>query len=108
MDIDRRCGLVLDQLGVFDHHHRVGAARNDAAGRDRRCGASGHFKSWCNTAGDDLAIERETLRCARSGAQRICCPQRETVDVGPIERRRVDRGDHVSGDDARQCSGKRQ
>ena len=92
---------------MFDHHHRVGTAGNDAAGRDRRCGSGANFKSRCNTAGDDLAIECEPLRCAESGAQRIRCPQSKAVDIGPIEWRGVDRRDHVSGDDARQRSRKR-
>jgi len=107
VDTDRQRGTVLDQLGVFDHDHGVGATWNDAAGRNRRCGAGGYFKHWCNAAGDDFAIEREPLRCARSGAERIRRPHRKTVDIGPIERRRVDRGDHVSGNDPRHRSRKR-
>ena len=92
---------------MLDHHHGVGAARNDPARRDCRCRAD-HFKRRCNAAGDDLAIEREPLRRAGARPERIRRPQREAVDIGAIERRGVDRGDHVGGNDARQRSGRRQ
>ena len=34
-DLDRRTLRGLDQLGLLDHHDRIGTARDGAAGRDR-------------------------------------------------------------------------
>ncbi len=67
-NVDRGRGIALDQLSVLDHHHRIGAARDDAAGRNRRRGAGRNFDSGRNAAGDHFGIERKTLWRAVAGA----------------------------------------
>ena len=54
--VDRGQSSVLDQFGVLDHHHGIGAAWNDAAGRDRRRRARRDFDGGLDTAGQDLGI----------------------------------------------------
>ena len=88
---------MLDQFGLLDHHHGVGAARDDAAGGDRGRGAGPHFHRRRDAAGDHFGIERKALRRAVAGAGRIGGAHGKAVDIGAIERRRVDRRDHVGG-----------
>ena len=105
--VDCRRGIVLDQFGVLDHHHRVGAARDDAAGRDRGRGAGHHLDRGLDAAGDHLGIEREPLRRAVAGAGGVGGAHRKTVDIGAVERRRIDRRDNIGGEHAGQRRGKR-
>ena len=69
--VDRRRDLGFDQLGVLDHHHRVGAARDDAAGRDRGRGAGQHLDGGRDAAGDHLGIERKPPRRAVARARGV-------------------------------------
>ena len=96
------------ELGVLDHHHRIGAARHDAAGRDRRRGAGRDFDGGFDAASDDFGIELKPLRGTVAGAGRIGGAHRETVDIGAVERRRIDRRDHVGREHAGERRGKRQ
>ncbi len=91
---------------MLDHHHRIGAARNDAAGRDRRRRAGQDLDRGRDAAGDDFGIEREPLARAVAGACRIGRADGKTIDIGAVERRRVDRSDHVGCKNARQRRGK--
>ena len=90
----RSPGTRLDQLGVLDHHHRVGAARHHAAGGDGGRGAGLDLELRRMAAGDHLGVERELLRRAVGGAGRVGGAQREAVDIGAVERRHVDRRRH--------------
>ena len=87
--LDRRD--ALDQLGVLDHHHGVGAARHHAAGGDGGRGAGLHLDLGRVAAGDHLGVERELLRRAVGGAGDVGGAQRKAVDIGAVERRHVDR-----------------
>ena len=91
--IDRRRRGVLDQFGLLDHHHRIGAARDDPAGGDRGRGARHHFERRRNAAGDHFGVERKPLRRAVARADRIGRAHGKAVDIGAIERRRIDRRD---------------
>ena len=66
--------LVLDQFGLLDHHHRVGAARNDAAGGDSRGGAGRDLERRRIAASDHLGVEAEDFR--RGVARRRPCRPR--------------------------------
>jgi hypothetical protein len=85
---------------VLDHHDRVGAARNHAAGCDRRGGAGHHLDRRLYAAGNYLGVEDEPSRRAVAGARCVRGAHRETVDVGAIERRRIDRRDNISREHA--------
>ena len=100
--VDCRHDIVLDQFGVLDHHHRIGTARDDAAGRDRGRGAGHHFDGGRNAAGDHFGIERKALRRAVAGARGIGGAHGKAVDIGAVERRRIDRRNHVGREHARQ------
>ena len=93
--VDRRCALVLDQLGMLDHHHRVGAARNHAAGRDRGGRAGRDLERRRMAAHDHLAVETQPARRDVARARGVGGAQREAVHIGAIERRHVDRRGHV-------------
>ncbi len=54
-----------------------------------------HFERRRNPAGDHFGVERKPLRRAVAGADRIGRAHGKAVDIGAIERRRVDRRDHV-------------
>ena len=60
--VDRRRRRILHELGLLDHDHRIGAARHDAAGRDRGRGAGSDLERRRVAADDDLAVEREPAR----------------------------------------------
>ena len=104
---DRGRGTVIEQLGLFDHHHGVGAARNDAAGGDRRRGAGRHFDRRLDAAGDHFGIERKPLACAIAGTRGIGGAHGKAVDIGTVERRRIDRRNDVGGKNTRQRGSKR-
>ena len=87
--------MNVDQIGVLDHHHGIGAAWQDAAGRDRRCRAAGDFDGRGVPAHDHLAVETQWARCGVAGAQRIGGAQCKPVDIGAIEGRNVDRRGHI-------------
>jgi hypothetical protein len=87
---------------VLDHHHRIGAARDDAAGGDRRRCAGRHFDGGRNAAGDHFGIERKTFWRAVAGACGVGGAHGKAVDIGAVERRRIDRRDHVGCEHARQ------
>jgi hypothetical protein len=76
---------------VLDHHHGIGAARDDPAGRDGGGGAWPDLDLGRMSAGDHLGVERKLDRCAVGCAGSIGGAQREAVDVGAVERRHVDR-----------------
>ena len=62
--------VVLDQFGLLDHHHRIGAARDDAAGGDRGRGAGRHFDRGLDAAGDHFGIERQAASARRRWRRR--------------------------------------
>ncbi len=103
---DTRCAL-LHQFGLLDHHHRVGAARDHAAGRDRCSGAGFDLQRRRVAAGNHLGIEREDFGRRVTGANCIGRAQRKTIDIGAVERRRIDRGHDIMRQHARERTGKR-
>ena len=86
---------LVDQLGLLDHHHAVGAARQHAAGRDGGGGAGRNLERRRMAAGDHFGVELEKFRIGVAGADDIGGAQREAVDIGAVERRRIDRRHHV-------------
>ena len=96
--LDRR--HALDQLGVLDHHHGVGAARHHAAGGDGGRGAGPDLDLGRVAAGDHLGVERELLRRGVGRARGVGGAQREAVDIGAVERRHVDRRGEIGGQHA--------
>ncbi len=104
--IDRGRRRLLDQFGLLDHHHRIGAARDDAAGGDRGCGAGHHFDRGLDAAGDHFGIERQPLRRAVAGADRVGRAHGKSVDIGAVERRRIDRRNRVGRKHASERRGK--
>ncbi len=94
---------------MLDHHHRVGAARDNAAGGDHGRGAGHDLDRRLHAASHDLGVERKPPRRAVAGADDVGGAQCEAVDVGAIERRRVDRRNRVgcqhAGERSRQRDG---
>ena len=97
----------LDQFGLLDHHHGIGATRDDAAGGNGRGRAGRHFDFRRVAAGDHFGVEHQPLGRAVAGAEGVGRTQREAVDIGAIEWRRVDRGDHIMREHTRERSRKR-
>ncbi len=73
---------IVEQFGVLDHDHGVGAARQHAAGRNRGRGAGCHRDRGRMAAGDHFAIEREA-EAARCRSRPRCRPR-----AAQIRRRR--------------------
>ncbi len=82
---------AFHQLGLLDHHDRVGAARHHTAGGDGGRGTEVDAGRRRMTAHHHLGIEAKPLRRCIARADRIGGAQRKAVDVGAIERRNVDR-----------------
>ena len=94
-----RSRAVAD-VGVLDHHHRVGAARHHAAGRNRQR-LAGPDDGGRDDAGVDLfGAEPHHARRFLGCAERVFRDHREAVDVRAVERRHVDGRDHVGGQHA--------
>ena len=84
-------GIALDQLGVLDHHHGVGAARHHAAGGDGGGGAGPDLELRRMAAGDHFGVERDLLGACLGRAGGVGGAQRKAIDIGAVERRHVDR-----------------
>jgi len=81
-------------LRVLDHHDRVGATRQHAAGGDRG-GRPGHDRHLRRDAGrEPLAGEGERAHVLLGRAMGVLRPQREAVHVGAVEARHIDRRDY--------------
>ena len=99
-------GRRADLLGLLDHHHRVGAVGQHAAGGDagalarpdrrRRRAAHEHFV-------DQLEVGRQTF----GGAERVGGAHREAVHRRSAERRQVARRADVFGQHAIECVARR-
>ncbi|GJE44265.1 hypothetical protein AEGHOMDF_3453 [Methylobacterium soli] len=98
-ELDRGGAVMLEELRMLHHHHRVGAARDDAAGGDRGRGAGRDRERRGGAAGQDLGIEGEAHRARLAGARAVGGPDREAVDEGAVEGRHVDRRGDVLGQD---------
>ena len=105
--LDRRRFVILDQVGMLDHQHRIGAAWDDAAGRDGSCRAGLDRKRRGMPADDDLAVEAQPPRQRVARAQGIGGTDRKTVDIGAVEGRNVDRCGHVLRQHAAKRRGQR-
>jgi hypothetical protein len=55
--VNRGPRVCLDQIGGLDHHDRIGAARDHAAGRNRGGRARRDFERRRVAAHDDFTIE---------------------------------------------------
>ena len=88
--LDRRFA-GLQQIAVLDHHHRIGAARHDAAGGDGRCRTGHDFQQRRMSAHNDLGVEAKPPRRSVGRTRDVGGAHREAVDIGAIERRHVDR-----------------
>ena len=87
-DLDRaRAG----GLRVLDHHDGIRAARQRAAGRDRRRRARQHRPLRRDTAGDHLVVEPQAYGRGFVRRGEIGRAHRKAVDIGTVERRHVDR-----------------
>ena len=85
---------------MLDHQHRVGAARQHAARRDRRrdAGDDGIFRH--DTRRQDFVVERDRPRRFLHRAERIARLHGETVDVGTIETGNIHFSDDIVGQHA--------
>ena len=101
---DEQAILVLDQFGLLDHHHGIGAARQHAAGCDRAGGAGQHFDFRRVAAGDHLRIEPEFQRRGVARLRDILRAQGEAVDAGAVEGRNIERGGNVMRQRAAECA----
>ena len=88
-DVDRRALRSLDELGMLDHHHGVGAARHDAAGRNGGRGPGFNRESRCLSTLQTLGLEPQAPRHRVGRADRIRGRDRKPIDAGAVERRRV-------------------
>ena len=91
----------FEQLRLFDHHHSIGAAWNDAACRNRCTGARAHRHVGLVTARYDLAVEREHLRTCIACAERVRGTHRKAIDIRSIEGWRIDRGNDIASKNPR-------
>ena len=94
--VDRRRSVAVDQLGVLDHHHGVGAARDHAAGRDRGRGARRRLRAPAHGRRRSTSpLSAKPARRDVARARGVGGAQREAIDIGAIERRHVDRRGHI-------------
>ena len=88
------------RVRVLDHHDGVSTARHHAAGGNRRRLARMDRRSR-NDAGVNVLVDQaDDARGLFGCAERVLGDDREAVHVGAIERRDVDRGQDVGGEDA--------
>ena len=95
------------ELRPLDHRHRIGAARDHAAGGDGGGGAGGDLDPLRDAAGEQFRIQPQPHRRAlrrRGGIRRA---QRETIHRGPVEGRRIRRRDDGFRDHAAEAGRKR-
>ena len=96
-----RSSLPLD-VGVLDHHHRVGAAGHHAAGGDGD-GLAGPDGSDRHDAGVNHFVgQAHPTRHFLRGAEGVLRHDGEAVHVGAVERRHVHRRHDVGGEHAAQ------
>ncbi len=76
-------------LGVLDHHDRVGAARDHAAGGDRHRLAGLQVERRRDPAGQQLGAQGQAPRGGLAGAVAVRGLQRVAVDVAAVEARDV-------------------
>ena len=88
---DEQAVFVLDQFGLLDHHHGIGAARQHAAGRDRAGGAGRHLDLRRVPAGDHFGVETQFQRRGFARLGNVFRAQCEAVDAGAVERRHIER-----------------
>ena len=87
------------ELGMLDHHHRVGAARHHAAGRDHGGGARTDRQRRRMPGRQDLGVEAQTPGCVGSAAVSAA----RTAKPSTLERSKPGTstgGDHVVGQHA--------
>jgi len=92
--LDARFAL-FDQFGLLDHDHRVGAARDHPAGGDGGGGAGVTSSAGTSPQAITSALSRQQLRHGIIGADRVGRAHGKAVDIGAVERRRVDCRDDV-------------
>jgi hypothetical protein len=99
---DRTCDAqaVAARFRVFHHHHGVGAARHHASGRNGDRLACPDNSCWHHAGVDFLGSESDRPRAFLGRAERVLRDDREAVDIGAIERRDVNGGEDVGGEDA--------
>jgi hypothetical protein len=96
--LSSRCGTaefdagiaLLDQIGLLDHHHRIGAPRYHAASSDGGGGAGRDLERRGIAAGNYFGVQSQYLGIAIAGANRIGSAHGETVHIRAIKRRRID------------------
>ena len=90
----------VSNIDVLDHDHGIGATRHHPAGRNGDClSASDHTRR--NDAGvDHLVAEAQAAWNLLGSAERVVRDDGETVDVRSVERRDVQRGDDVDGENS--------
>ena len=79
-------------LGLLDHDHGIGAARDDAAGGDGRRRARGDRDAGRHAAGQQLGVQPQPARRRLGGAEGIGGAQREAIHRGAVEGRRIGGG----------------
>lgn len=92
--------FALDRLGQLNHHHRVGTARDHAAGGDHGGGAGADRLLRHLAGGEHLGVEPEAAGCVGAGAVEVGRAHGEAVHVGAIEAGHVHGGGEVAGQHA--------
>jgi hypothetical protein len=86
-----KAGLAfLDQLGLLDHDHGIGAAWDDTAGSNCRARPCCYCFNGHMTAGNHFRIERQHVGIAVARARGVDRTHGKTVDIRTVERRRID------------------
>ena len=92
-DLDDRRALDLAGFRMLDHHDRIGAARQHAAGRDQGGEARRHRQPRLDTGRQHLEVQLQSLGRLLAGIGHIAGAQRKAVDIRAIEAGNVDLGD---------------
>ena len=107
VDVDKDLTVLLARLGLLDHHHGVGAARNQAAGGDDGCGSLQNLRLGQNAGRKNLGIEPQGARSIDGGSVGVDRTHGKAIDPRAIEARNIHLGHHVARKNAPQAAGQR-
>jgi hypothetical protein len=105
VDVGEDLAVLLARLGLLDHHHGVGAARNQAAGGDYGRSSLQNLRLGQNAGGENLGVEPQGARRIGGGSVGVGRAHGKAVDPRAIEAGNVHLGHHVARKNAPQGSG---
>jgi hypothetical protein len=94
MNLDCRLAVDLPRLGILHHDHRVGAARDDAAGRDEARHAGPHRQARRDSGSEDFRVQPQDFWRLHAASYSVARTDRKSVGTRAIESRHIDLGDH--------------